>query len=274
MNQKGFILPVVLILSALLTGTALAWAGRQFHAYNRSILNFTRLKAIHAARSGVEWARFRLEMDSRDIDGPGDMWYDPMTFRVGEMTVTVSVEDEQSKLNINALVYPSGELNRRISEIADGLITRPRREAITRFLRREGVCRSFRSTGSLLRVPGFRAETQSLSAITVFGQGRININTASPELLEILVRSGGAECVAGIVREREREPFQSVFDLRSRSVMAETDYMAWFPILAVRSDVFSIHSSVKSETVSASTTMVIQRTGGKSVVLRYGEWMS
>jgi type II secretory pathway component PulK len=276
MNQKGFILPTVIVMGAILTGITLTWSAHQFSSYNQTILAFHRIQALNAARSGLDVARYRLEIDDNRIDGPEDEWYQPASISIAGLNVSVRTEDELSKLNINSLVYPSGEVNTGISRIAQRLLTERNRTMVVRTLQNPAnpYLAFFLSPGMLHRVPGTQWTDSQIQSVTVFGHGRININTATPDVLKTCLGNGSDTLCRRVIDQRQESAFSSVFDFRDRLGLSDVLFREVFPILTVNSSYFSIVSEVESGTVQASARIVVHRSAGTTRIIRYREWIS
>jgi len=273
--NRGFVLMNTILVLTALSSLAIRQARSDLFAYHSAHLGQRRVQAVHAAQSGIEIGRRILELDESSIDGPGDPWYSPAQFKIGTIPVNVLIEDEQAKLNVNHLVYPSGELNPGLWRIFARLMsgTPITRIDWLRFMRNRQ-----QQTRSRLPAPGLIRLVEGLSSVpvpedlTVFGNGRININTAGPGLLSAILGNPGKDVVAEIIAERERQAFISVFELAARTHLADTDIRKLIPIGTVRSSFYKITAKSVSSPVTVTVETLIRRTGPSTEILQYREW--
>ncbi|MBI3615874.1 MAG: general secretion pathway protein GspK [Candidatus Omnitrophica bacterium] len=173
------------ILQATQLSLELKWAGR---------LQEER-QAWYLARTGVEVAGARISTDDPAWDSLRDSWgqapKDPVAFGPG--TFRYSVTDENARIPLNAL----GELDKALAPQGLNLLGQlgfPPSAAQQLLDRLNQVpAKPIRHLGELLALSGMTPEllSQMVSWVTVYGNGPVNINTASVEVLTRLGLSSG-----------------------------------------------------------------------------------
>ena len=103
--------------------------------------------------------------------------------------------------------------------------------------------------------------------VTVYGDGRININTASYPVLLSLSRDMDESIVEDILEYREDNHFERTEDLKNVETVSAILYDEIAPLITVKSDVFRITATGTSGTIVRTITAVVKRnSGGFSVV--------
>ena len=177
-DQRGVALLTalgVMVILGLLGGVFLAHMRLEM-AYGKRDAN--RLKAQYLAHGGIEDAIARLEVDSPQEDSYTDNWWmgaSPAMTPLGEGGYTLTVTDECARLN--ALTASPQTL----SAILGG-----DKEALAAIL-------NLRSSKKIFDVEDFRGANLNADALsrittlcTVLGDGKVNINTASADVLAAL----------------------------------------------------------------------------------------
>ncbi|MFH0856108.1 MAG: hypothetical protein V1869_06365 [Candidatus Omnitrophota bacterium] len=214
MSQKSQVLIIFLWVLVALAVITLSLGDRIFiilkFANNRKSL----LKADRLAYAGVNFAIAELKKDNPDFDSLTDAWADnqdafekirltenPLEYATIANEGKFGVIDEERKININKA---SKELLLALleyyeipapQEIANNLLIwrgdSPDNEMLYDNLGYPAKARPFANIAELMLVKGIDAEAFNKihNAITVYGNGGININTAPEETIEILCRS-------------------------------------------------------------------------------------
>jgi len=271
--SRGYVLFHTVILLAAMSALAVRYAGKQYHAYWTADAEWKKTRALHAARSAVEMGRMLLESDSTAVDGPGDVWYAPQSLRFRDILAAFEIYDEQGKLNINHLLHPSMELNRKLWRIFQRLIPGERvtETAWKRFVSSGNRPVRLPAAGMLRWHPGLEQYDVGIN-FSVFGNGLINLNTASPDVLAALVNQNGAEFAGRIVEARSKRPFTSVFDMKQRLRLSEMEFKAILPVAAVRSSYFTVSAHATVSEVIAHVDVVIHRSGNATKIIQCREW--
>lgn len=225
-SRRGSILLYVVWIIMLLSLFAAGVGSQALFALNLSDRLAKQLGAVYAARAAVPYAVKAIEHDPTPaIDGRHEVWSnDPALFRQhpvagGSFTVTADVDggqepryglaDEERKLNLNtaplmalqALLMDPGGLRERDAEETAGAIVDWRdadtdehaggAENYYYETRNPGYdCKDapFENAEELLLVKGVGPALYSRIEpfVTVYGSGRVNLNTASPTVLRAL----------------------------------------------------------------------------------------
>jgi general secretion pathway protein K len=98
--------------------------------------------------------------------------------------------------------------------------------------------------------------------VTVYGDGRININTAAFPVLLSLSRDMDESIVEDILDYRQDNHFEQTSDLKNVETVSAILYDEVAPIITVKSDVFRITSTGTSGRFMRTITAVVVRNGG------------
>ena len=249
MRKKAQVLMIILWILVILTLLAVSIAYRVSLGLRLSIYQRERLKAHYLARAGINKAITEIEKDSPDCDSLKDKWADNKeTFsqmKLGEDeegVISISyidkeeekfgVRDEERKININKA--PPELLTALLEKYAgmDGLkiadnIRAWRGDAGVaapdyKDLDYTNKAAKFSNTQELVLVRDISPEVynQLKESITVYGSGKLNINTVSDETLQMLVNS----CIKKLENEgnNEREPndlVERIIQLRNSNII-------------------------------------------------------
>jgi general secretion pathway protein K len=226
-NERGVALLVTLLVLVLVVALAyetfhIGARAAQSGAYGRDSVRCALL-----AEGGVGAARVALRQDAKDttIDTLDELWSRPAPpIEFGEGAATITIEDEDRRINLNRLVLPNGNapdeqrlaMFRRLLEILDidGTVA----DAVVDWLDnddspRVGGAESsyylglpypyrakndlFDTVGELRLVRGVTPEVYGKLRpfVTVLSSGKVNINTAPKEVLMSL--SAGSDAAEG-----------------------------------------------------------------------------
>lgn len=98
---------------------------------------------------------------------------------------------------------------------------------------------------------------------TVFSDERINLNTASPELLNTLSNDLPDSFIQDVLDRREKDPIQKVEDIKTMAGMSEEIFKKVSPLLSVKSSYFSVTSEATAGRITKRLTAVLRRNGDK-----------
>ncbi len=298
---------VLTLLVLVLLVTAVLEFDRSTRTMLKAAGNFRDgMKAFHLATSGIAAAQALLKDDLVRHGGRDDLtelWATPLPpYPLGDGTVAVAIQDEWGKINVNALVTPSGtkpsvplqiEQLKRLFRLK-GLDPAPV-DAIVDWLDRDDIeepsgaesayyerldrpyrCRNGRmdTLAELHLVKGitdevYRAISPYLTVST--SDERININTADPLVLQTLPvqdRDGvafplDAEQVEKIVAAR---PFAANGDLSKVSGMTSAVVSQLLPRIAVTSSSFSVYAEGEANGVRKGVLAIVDRSRGEPVL--------
>ncbi len=273
--NRGFVLfNTVMILTAV-SLLALNQAHRKIFAYTTATQAWETTRVRHAARSGITYARMILENDRNPADGVGDTWFNPGKIEIDGIAVIVEVIDEQGKLNINHLLHPSGELNTglwRIFQRIPGMSSVSEtgwKQFLTRW--QEKYRCPIPSPGLLSELPGITLQ-QPDDLITVFGNGRINLNSADAIVLESLVSRNGKQFAGQIISGRERTTITSLFEMKNAWDLDENLFKELLPLATMISSWFTLRATAFTDSGAAHVETVVHRDRRTTRIVRYREW--
>lgn len=285
-GREGMALILTILVVAILTITVFdlfhhSWIQSALAAGFRD-----ETKALYAARSGQMAAKLILVEDARNnlpSDALNEEWAQgtiPIPFDVDEY-VFVSIKDESGKLDLNQLTTDRGYPNERwikifrrlllylelepdlADTVVDWLDTNPEPLAAGAedpyYLSLETPYRAkngkLDSVDELALVKGFTPKVlgKLKPHVTVWSNGKININTASPAVLMALDDDMTEEMANGVVLVRATKPFNNIADIKRAPGMAEI-----YPKIALSISVKSDYFSVESSATFAETTKIIR----------------
>jgi general secretion pathway protein K len=268
-------------------GTFLAWQGTLASRQAENIAAARQARQlVHAAATA---AAVLLAQDDPRVDHRGELWARGLPAIGSEgATVTGLITDEQGKFNVNSLADSHGvseadlaafrRLLARVGlpeSLADAVldwidtdeqVTDPHGAEDVYYSGREppyrAANRQIAEIGELLLVKGFNADrlyrlAPYLTALP--GTTRVNVNSASAELLAALLPGVSASEAKAIVAARDKEPYGSKMEFARRlpasAVQAASD------LLDVRSDYFVVRGTVRVGRVNAGYRALVGREG-------------
>ena len=271
-EKRGFVVVVVLCMVIML-GVLLLGFNHESRANLRSVNDFKKSKqALNCARAGLNIAIAAIKgtIDIHTNSTLLNLLSGERTFDVGDGKCSITVVDENSKLNVNLLKNKTGRLNRtRIdqllrlidllnqkhadhSHIGYGMVPSiidwtDNDDEVTclPFIKRENLgaessyydrlnppykCknRAFDTVEELMLLKGVTPQVfdRIRDYITVKGDGKININSASKRVLESLSEKMDAVLAQRIIDRRKFKPFASITELRDVPGMTDSVYYA------------------------------------------------
>ena len=207
-GQSGFVLVIVLLVTALLVTVAVEFAHRVYVGvtglHNLQVMERLSLETDSLVESSSGMLQSALQQGIINAGGPG------MQFALENgVTLDFNAGDENAKFNVNSVVTQSGDINQDGYEsfqrllkaigldksIADKLVNwvKAKRAMATS----AGNTSNTGNSSGLDSIAEFRLFVDTASYdklrdyITVFGNGLININTASVPVLMSLADSSG-----------------------------------------------------------------------------------
>jgi general secretion pathway protein K len=130
-----------------------------------------------------------------------------------------------------------------------------------------------RITPAALRTLGFREpegviETDWSERLTIYSDGRINVNTADPFLLRQLSEELADLFIQDLINRRKERPVENLAELKLMPGMTEPLYNKLAPSLTVQSRYFSVTAEASSGRVRKRLTAVLE-TGKHGATLLY-----
>jgi general secretion pathway protein K len=301
---------VLTLLVLVLLVTAVLEFDRSTRTMVKAAGNFRDgMKAFHLATSGIAAAQALLKDDLVRHGGRDDLtelWATPLPpYPLGDGTVAAWIQDEGGKINVNALVTPSGtkpsvplqiEQLKRLFRLK-GLDPAPV-DAIVDWLDRDEIeepsgaesayyerldrpyrCRNGRmdTLAELHLVKGISDEVyRTISPyVTVYTSDEsININTADPVVLQALPVPGQDGTVAFPLDDKQVEtivdarPLAAKGDLSKVPGMTSAVVSQLLPRITVASSWFSVYAEGEANGVKKGILAVVDRSRGEPI-LRY-----
>jgi len=303
-NEKGFVLIIVMLVIALLFPIVIAFNTRtQVNLLQAG--NFRdNVQALRLARSGVDGAIGLLKMDDPAYDALTDQW--AMAFpaiAVGEGKLTVKINDEDSKININQLVNSNGvDVNVNVENRLRKLITRlgGKQEVVDALIDWMDInTEPFGSHGAedeYYKTLGYYTKNGALDSldelylikgfnkdllvdkglkdyITVAPtDGKINVNTAQIEVLYDLNEEIREGLIDEIIRYRNEKEFKNVMDVKNAIGINDTLYATIAPYIKVNSTIFTVHSKYTIDKVTKNVDAVLRRDGMNVTIISWREY--
>jgi general secretion pathway protein K len=305
---RGSALVITLLVIATLTGLTLAFSEESSTELNLAGFAREGYRAYQIASSGVNIALGRIAQDEdREMDSLREDWSQAGVegFREDlpeEISVSGGVVDENSKININLLINENGEevekgvlqlkrlfkvlgleeelvypildwLDSDDEERLDGAETfyyqsleEPYGCANSRFLTVDQIylVKGFRGLQRL----GEKGEKRLSDFLTVYSDGKININTASSEVLQSLHDEMiDGRLAQAIIDYRREEDFLNIGDLQQVTEIDKDSFDAISEWTTVKSSAFSITCEVKSQEAVSGINAVALRDEDEPVLI-------
>jgi general secretion pathway protein K len=296
------VLVTILLVIAILFPLVLAFNSKVQINLLQAANHRDSIQASRMARSGVEGAMGILKSDDTAYDTLRDAWaIDFPAFSVGDGVLEVKIADEEGKIAVNRLVGSKGDevnedLDQRLRTLIEQIGGKPEivdalidwidvNEELTGVTGGEGD--AYRASGyqvkngpidsveELLLVRGFDKEllfqlklSDYVSAIPD-ADGRININTAPPEVLRAVLGTKTTSLatpltdgdIEDIVRYREEHEFKNVKDLEHVIKISTTQMGSITPLIKVNSSFFAVRSTFTVGKITKSVDALLKREG-------------
>ncbi|PLX87790.1 MAG: hypothetical protein C0619_14415 [Desulfuromonas sp.] len=252
-QEKGMALLLVLVVIALLASLLSEFAFSTLVDLRLTETYRDRTAAFYLARGGIEAGRIILREDRNNYDHPSELWGQGVpNYPVGEGTVSIVIEDLSGRFNLNGIADNKGnplpgfhrfvalceevldlsteEASELASALQDWQNADPQFTSVDDsyylqleppYARKAGA---LDAVEELNLVRGFDAEKvdKLKPFIRVFGDNRINLNTASAELLYAWQSSaapGNVQIILEpadiqeIIEYREQQPLEKLANL-------------------------------------------------------------
>ena len=305
-DRKGMALVLTLVVITILAVLVLEF--NYFMRVEAEIVGNYRdsLKAYYLANSGVNFA-YLLLRDDEDLscDYLEEDWAlakSPIAMEEG--AVTFQIEDECGKININSLLGKKGKIDEKKKAALERLfevleIDKELADVVCDWLDEDDELRDFGAEDAyyselekpypckngpldtvdeLFLLKGFNDEVfygdakerGSLNSyLTVYGDGKININTAPSIVLQSLHPDIDASLAREIVEYRKDHPFKKITDLKEIFGIDNKIYNEISPlIITVKSNSFSVSSQGALGEARKRIKTILQREG-KSLKIKY-----
>lgn len=289
----GFALVAVLWISVVISGVLLTATYIARLETRKAYYPLREIQALGIAVGGVEAAKASVASERESYTSLNQKWktsdelYRSST--LGEGTLDVVVEDEESKINLNS--FPQNllakfrpfQLAGNTGELIESLVdwrdwdssagANGGEEDYYRFLSPPRHCKNapLDCLDELNVIKGFNESslTKRISAImTVYSNGKINVNTAPPEVLaalpgmddrtalSLVAHRSGRDCVEGTMDD---QPFKSVDELRE--FLGNDIYSGLWQYVDCISDTFKVRSSGTVGNITKTVEAVLIKRG-------------
>lgn len=295
-KQSGVALITVMLILALATVLAVSISNRQQVEVHRSANVFYFEQAYQYVSGAEAWSKQILRRDREDnlIDSKNDDWalvLPPLPIEGGKLSG--SLEDLQGKFNLNNLVINNKpdplqlERFKRLlqnlglnQDLAAVFVDWIDRNELVEFSGAEdnlylGKSPAYRTANTyfsdvsellLLNGVDFEVYEKLLPHVCVLESGtKINVNTASAEVLSSLVKDITVEEGKSLVEDRDKEPSKKVEDFLKHPVFKDkkTDVNG----LSVSSNFFRLSSQVQIDKINVNFYSVLYRTADGDVIV-------
>jgi general secretion pathway protein K len=306
-DERGIALLLVLLVLTLLVALILEFDAEARREYRDAAAFRDNFKAAVLARAAVQAARGTLQQDlakdrqaGKFFDAPTDLWALPIKdYVIGDGLLTAQIEDERGKLNLNDLAAGGDAIAKKAKvqrfkrlfellqikpDLVDAIVDWVDQDetpepAGAESLYYQTLRPSYRAANAplqtLLELRLIKGMTPDIMAklsrvVTVYpqeGQSKVNLNTASPLVLQALDPSITQGVAADIAVAR---PFKTIQDLDRVSSFADIGKeLRAQNIYDVKSDLFLARMTIRVNEVTRNATAVLQRdqnTGASSVL--------
>jgi len=309
-GDKGVVLLITLMILVLIV--TLVWEVFRVGARAAQTGAFGRdsIRAGLVAEAGIAGARLLLREDKKNntYDSLDDLWAKPLPpIDLGEGTIHIIVEDEERKINLNNLMLRNGigidkvrlDIFRKLLEIlvidpslADAVVDWLDIDDLTRvggaesafYLSRKFPYKSkndlFDTVEELRLVRGVTPEVfeKIRPFITVYGPGKINLNTAPKQILMALSAVPDAEEITEstadeIIEYRKEKPFEKKEDIKN---VKQSLYEQLIHASVTHADLLTVQSTafhVRSTGEFTGTARVIDSVGIRAEEAEAIQWI-
>ena len=297
-RQTGVALITAILITALVSSVALSLAWDNALDMRRTMTLLYRDQAVQVALGAENWVQQILQDDQAesDTDHLGEIWATelpglPVESDAVQGELFGSIEDLQSRFNINNLIDESGEVDelalQQFQRLLQVLGLDPRFAAIAadwvdsnqeagfpdgaEDAIYTGFVPTYRtpnvpitSASELAALEGMDNESYELlrpHIVALPGRTGINVNTATPAVLQSLDENLSASDVEGLIAERENGGFADLQGTFSTIVSPEV-----LPLLEETTNYFQLRVIVQIATVRITYYAMLQRDPGGGVV--------
>ena len=293
-SEKGMVLLLVVMVVALLAALLTEFAFSSLVDLRLAETFRDTSRAYYLGAGGVKVGQMLLQDDKNNYDAPDEMWAQGIYgYPVADGTVSIQIEDLGGRIDLNRLYIPAqrgpdpvvmDRLERLFIELGlddpDGLL-----DALIDWLDEDDQARQFGAESAyyldrprpypakngpldtldeLLLIKGFDTDilNQLRPNVTVHGGEKINVNTASEEVLLALAEEMDMDAVQTIVDARQDRPFTKVEEIKDLPGMGNI-YGFFNSYLTVTSPTY--HITARGDVGDGSRTVqaVVEKASGK-----------
>ncbi|RJR50317.1 MAG: general secretion pathway protein GspK [Desulfobacteraceae bacterium] len=303
-KESGSVLVVTLLVVLLLAALTLAFSDETGVELALSETSRNTEQAYLTARSGVQEALALMSAESdKDMDTLRDEWLQnekvtlPDDFMEGS-SLTVRVADESGKFNLNTLVDGNGDVDdlrasqaRRLfralgvaEELLEPLLDWLDRDDIERINGAESKYYSgldtpfscangtLQTLGQLAMIKGYDKGLMTEDGrrvdltpyVTLYTNGKINVNTAPPEVLQCLGEQLDSAMANAIAVYRRSHDLRTMSDLAKVTGLSADLLSGVSPWVTFKSTTVSVESRGSYRETSRTVRAVVERSGEKA----------
>jgi len=309
-GERGFALVITLVVTALLVALLAEFVNEVYvdtsHSHNFVASQQAGILAESGIAGGIQLLQFsKLKRQGQPYSSLLELWARPISYDAGVGTVTISIEEESGKLDLNSATTLTGEPVLFYKETAQRLLANLKLppelyEVLADWVDKEpatprtnGAETSYYSTlkppyqahdgrldtvEELALLKGFTPEvlTKLRSCVTVYGQipgavlqVPININTAPKELLLALDKTMTSSLVDEILEYRKSKPIKNLADIAGLGNLAQSLQ----GYVVCKGTIYRIRAEGKvGESVSVAEAVVTDVDNLKPTVLYWREY--
>jgi general secretion pathway protein K len=246
-TERGMALIITLLITAILVAviTEIIFA---VHINTETTKSYRdSQEASLVAQGGVEFVRMTIE---ETVKGKSYTAFNKndlhRVFVDGNKVLSIKVEDEHGKISANSIVFRNGEINNEYYDIYSRLLDNlgieegledtladwidindlSRAEGAENYDYYQGLSPAYRTKGGpldsieeLMLIKGYTPDDYKAISpfITVYTDGKININTAKREVIMALSNDITEEMAQSVIDYRQKNPFKETADIRKVS---------------------------------------------------------
>lgn len=295
-KNKGVALITVMLILALATILAVSMSSRQQLNIHRSANVFNFEQAYQYVLGAESWAKLILKRDLEDnkTDSFADDWatvLPPLPIEGGQMSGRI--EDLQARFNLNNLVQ-NGKPNKlyverfqqllRNIELSEDMAT-----IIIDWLdSNEQIGFSGAEDNEYLNSsPAYRTANQSMNDLSELlllkgvnfesyeklrpfvcvlkSETKINVNTASAEVLSSIIKDISIEDAKSLIEDRNKEAYKKIEDFLEHPLLKQKEVKK--EGLAVSSQYFQLNSTAQIERITVEYTSIINRISSNDIMI-------
>lgn len=271
-NERGMVLLVVLLVVALLVTLLVEFAFSTLVDLRLAETYRDTTRANYLAKGGIRVGRIILKEDVNGYDGPDELWAQGVeNYPVADGTVSIRIEDHGGRLDLNRLVTAQGNVDPLFKDryfrllellgsddpdtLVDSLIdwidpdddTEPAgaenghyRSLAAPYNCKNGPLDNLEEL-SLIRGYNQRMIAKLTPHVTTYGMAKINVNTASREVLQSLAVEMDQTVAETIIDARKKKSFTALTQLKELSGL-ETLYGFIYLYLDVKSARYQVEA--------------------------------
>ena len=302
-RQRGAALLTAMIIVTLIATLSASMVWQQWRAVQVEIAERARTQSMWILSGALDWARLILREDGRanaraaggGVDHLGEPWATPLaearlsTFLAADRNAVQdgpdaflagAITDAQARYNLTNLITPDAKIDPAELETLKQLCESAGTPGDTAGRIANGLQAARAGPGSAsvlaplmpqspeqLAWLGIDPETvRSLAPYVVFlpTPTRVNVNTASREVLAAVVKGLDLANAERLVQERQRKFFEKVEDVRNHVPVAPEALQR----LSVNSNFFQVRGRLRLEDRVLELTSLIERRGNEMLIVR------